>query len=335
MVTKYPVKQTGAETRLIDPRMVRSSISWSSVLAGAAAAIAVQIGLSQLCLSVGLSFYVPAEPGSSIVSIASGGVWALLATAIVSLLVGGWVAGRAARHSSTVDAGVGGGLVWAVYGVAGLVFMATAAGVLARGTISMAGAGMTAVATGAAAVAPAATALVAPSWDELKAQVEAEAGKVDVTQPSDDRLAQRSRLMELLGSSFSSDSSAAQKASEKDELITLVASQTGVSAPAAERAYDQWQSAWQKATKRFDDKKAEAESKAKAMAAEAAERTSRASLYLFLATLIGLAAAVGGAVLGRASAGRPEELVVLTQSTTPVVASVGVGRIRTDDERLG
>lgn len=329
MVSTYSSDVIDRESMLIDPAIARPSISWGSVLAGSAAAIATQIGLTQLCLGVGLSFYEPSQPGSSISSIATGEAWALIATAIVSLLVGGWVAGRVARHTSPTDAGIHGGLVWAVYGVAAVLFVATAAGLVTGGAVYMAGESVTALATGASAVAPAATAIVAPTWDELKTQIQEEADKVDTAKPSDERLAERSRLMELLASSFADDTSPAQKASEKNELIALVASQTGVSPAAAGRAYDQWQSAWQKATARFDAQVAEAEATAKAAAADAAEQASTTALYAFLATLLGLAAAVIGGVLGRACVCRADEIAFVGRPLTSD-RSMGVPPITND-----
>jgi hypothetical protein len=289
----------GNTIAVIDPSVVSPSISWGSVLAGAAAAIAVQIGLFQLCTSFGLSLYEQADPGSSISVVMISGAIALVISAIASLFVGGWVAGRLAGHSSSVDAAIHGGLVWAFCGIVGLVVVGTAAGAIAGGTVYLAGQSVTAIGTGAVAAGSVAKELVAPTWDLVKEQIEGETSKLDEAEPSDDRLSERSRLMELLASSFSPDSTPEKKEKEKAELITLIASQTGVSPAAAGRAYEQWQRMWQEATARYENAKLAAETNAKEAAAVVAAGTSQAALYAFLATLMGLAAAGGGAVFGR------------------------------------
>lgn len=298
-----------------DSSIARASISWAAVFSGAAIAIAVQIGLTQLCVSCGLALFEPATPGSSIAAIASNGAVALLITTLFSLFFGGWVAGRVARHSSPGDAAIHGSLVWAVCGLAGLVLMAGAAGVLAGGTAYLGGQSLNALATTVSTIAPAAAEVIAPSWAAVKEQVENELAVANSATSADSRLADRSRLMELLASSFTADRTADRIQKEKSELITLLAAQTGVTPAAATRAVDQWQRQWADLTQAYEAKKAAAEARAKELSGQLAERTSRGALYAFLATIIGLVTAYFGALLGFSCVCRVDEIELVPQSS--------------------
>lgn len=322
MESNFNTIDTDTPIQVTDSSAARSSISWASVFSGAAIAIAVQLGLTQLCVSFGLALFEPATPGSSIASIASNGAIALLITTVFSLFFGGWIAGRVARHTSPHGAAIHGSLVWAVCGLVGLTLVAGAAGVLAGGTAYLGGQSISAVATTVSTVAPTAAELVAPSWAGIKEQLENELDTSTAAASSDDRLANRSRLMELLASSFSADRSADRVQKEKTELIALLAAQTGVSPEAATRAVDQWQSQWSNLTQEFDAKKAAAEAKAKELSGQLAERTSRGALYAFLATIIGLATACFGAMLGFSCAACRVEEIELTPGSSRVTSRI-------------
>lgn len=275
-------------------------ISWAAVIAGSVVAIAVHLALTELCIGSGLAAYEPTNQQSSATAVASGTAIAWMACGLISIFVGSWVAGRMKRHGTRVEAAVHGSLVWAVASILTLAVGALTLGAVVGGAGSLLSAGISGAGQGIAAIAPAAAQIAAPSWDDVKKQLDGAIGKTEGVAgapPNENRFAERSRLMQLLGSTFTLDQRQ-QSTSEQQELSTLLASQLGISAEAARTTLGQWQSAWDEGAQRYriamDD--------AKRMATEAAlvvkRRTSQVMIVAFFVMLGGLAAAIAGAVAG-------------------------------------
>lgn len=293
-------------------------ISWSAVIAGIVVTAALQIALTQLAVGSGLSFYNPIDPAAEGARIAAGTVIAWIVAGLVSVFLGGWVAGRMKRQGTRLEAGVHGALVWSTWAIAGLLLAALSVGALAGGAVSLLGHGVSAagsVAGGAATAAGAAggaiAGVAAPSWDAVKQQVEgAFQSADDSTAPAgsadgalDGRFADRSRLMQLLGHSFSKAGDPAMPAADVAEMNTLLAAQLGIPAQAASNATKQWQAAWTESRDRYDAAKADAERTALEAAAVAKQRTAQAAMIAFGVMLIGLIVAVAGALSGSAALG--------------------------------
>ena len=278
--------------------------SWSAVLAGVTTTIAVQIGLTELCLACGLALYQPTEPGSETASLAIGTVAALLICAMISVFIGGWVAGRMKLHNSTIEAALHGMLVWAVAGIAALLLTTVSVGMLAGGAFSLLGQGISGAAKGGGATLPAAVQAMAPSWEAVKKDIANVMDKRDAASGaplSDSRFADRSRLMQLLAQSFSMDGGRLPEA-DRDEITTLVAAQLGVSPEAGRAAYDQWQRVWNEGVSRFLAAKDDTKRMAQNAASVASKRLAQAAIIAFFAMIIGLCAAIAGALIGSACA---------------------------------
>lgn len=279
-------------------------ISWAAVLAGVTVAIAVQIGLAELCLAAGMALYQPAEPGSAAVSLAVGTVAALLVCSLISVFVGGWVSGRMKCHHSPIEAAVHGMLVWAVSGIAALILTGISIGMLAGGALSLLGQGISGAAKGVGAAVPAVVQATAPSWEEIKKDIMGAMDNRDSShnaQLSDSRFADRSRMMQLLAQSFSKDGTSLSDA-DRDELQNLAAGQLGIPPAAARAAYDQWQRVWKEGVSHFESAKEDAQRVAKNAAAVSAKRLGQAAMAALFAMIVGLCAAIAGALSGSACA---------------------------------
>lgn len=285
-------------------------VSWAAIIAGALAAIAVQVGLTELCVSAGLALYEPREPDSSGAGVTIGTVIAIMVCGLISIFIGGWIAGRMKLHGSRIEAAIHGGLVWALGSVLAMVLAAVTVGALAAGAMSLIGKGVSAAASGAGAVAegvadvaaPAVKEMAGPTWDSIREQVQGafesndgRATSAEGAQAAQNRYAERSRLMQLMGQmfTFGEDATPLTQA-EKEELRTLLASQLGISQEAAQQTLDQWQKVWQQGVERFEA----AKQKALEAAEVAKERTAQAALIAFVTMLLSLIAAVAGAVFG-------------------------------------
>lgn len=295
----------------VDPTIAHSTnhvshpwISWAAILAGVTTTIAVQIGLTELCIASGLALFQPSDPGSETAALAIGTAAALLVCALISVFIGAWVAGRMKYHNSSIEAAVHGMLVWAVAGIAALLLTTISVGILAGGALSLLGQGIAGAGKGLGGILPAAAQAVAPSWDGIKKDVASAMDKRDAASEaplSDNRFADRSRLMQLLAQSFTMDGKALPDA-DRNEATTLIATQLGISPEAGRTAYDQWQRAWKDGVSRFETAKENTMRAAQNTAAIAARRTAQAAILAFFAMIVGLGAAIAGALCGSACA---------------------------------
>ncbi|HEX3135040.1 MAG TPA: hypothetical protein VHX44_15855, partial [Planctomycetota bacterium] len=226
----------------------RPTISWGSVIAGMLTAIAVQIALAELCIAAGLAMYAPFETdGASAATLAISTIVAWIVCALAGLFLGGWVAGRLAHYHSRMIAGLHGTLVWATGAVVTAVLVTTALGMVAGGTVSLVGDGMQAAARGAQAVAPAVAQIAAPSWEVIRKQVDDAASKATAAAQAgtlDNRLAEASRMGDLMSKFFVTDPSKKMNPAEQDELATILAAQVGISREAAVKTLAQWRTSW-------------------------------------------------------------------------------------------
>lgn len=279
----------------------RPTISWGSVVAGMFTAIAVQIALAELCISCGLAMYSPFDSAGTAATIATTTIAAWLICSLIALFLGGWVAGRLAHYHSRMTAALHGVLVWATGAVVAAVLVATTLGMIAGGTMSLVGDGLNAAARGAQAAGSTVSAIAAPTWDAMKKQVDDASSKVAASaQPgtADNRLADQSRMMDLFGKFFTVAKDKPLAPAEKDELVTLVAGQVGISREAALKTVDQWQSSWNAAVARYEAAMVQAKETATQAANTAKKYTASAAGIGFLLMLVGLVAAALGGFLG-------------------------------------
>ncbi len=134
---------TGFETALaVRPGLLRR-VSWGSIIAGAAVAMTCQLVLTTLGAAIGLAAIEPAQGQDPGTGFAIGaGIWWLI-TGLVSLFVGGLVAGRLAGFPHPVEAFLHGLLVWSLAGILGLYLMTTTASTLVGGAFGPLAQGIT------------------------------------------------------------------------------------------------------------------------------------------------------------------------------------------------
>jgi hypothetical protein len=297
-------------------------VSWGAVFAGLACAVAFQILFAELAAGIGLAAYEPMDPGSSVVKVTMGTLVVWTVGALLSIFLGGWVAGRFKRFGSRMDAALHGTFVWATGAVAGIAMAGVSLGLLAGGTVSLMGDGLTAAGTVAGATGAGVADAVLPNWDEIKTQVqEATARRDDSSDASaqgaaasnDNRFAERSRLMELLGQQFSTEPGHVAPEANRQELTGLLASQLGISQTAAASTLEQWDNTWKASMARYE----ELEHQALVAATVAKERASQAAILACLLMLVGLGSAILGALAGSIPAERV--LVVEDPALLPTV----------------
>lgn len=279
----------------------RPTVSWGAVFAGMVTAIALQIGLAQLCVSLGLAMYSPFDRNEPTGAIAMTTIIAWVICALIGLFLGGWVAGRLAHFQSRTIAGLHGALVWATGAVVASATVALTVALLAGGTAKVAGDAMQAAATGAGAIGSSAASAVAPSWDAVRDQIKEGSAKVATAAKEgnlETRFADQSRLMDLLGRFFVTDRAQRPAGAEKEELAGLVAAQLGIGKEAAVKTLDQWERSWDASVAKFNEAQETAKQKAMEAAAAAKKYTASAAGISFGLMLVGLVAAIIGGIFG-------------------------------------
>lgn len=301
----------------------RLGFGWGAVLAGLAVAMALNVFFAEVGLWMNLGIIDRQSSGGAIVAV---NAIAWVVSGLVALFAGAWVAGRMASARTVIEGSLHGIAVWAAGAVVMLLLAFSAAGVIGGGMISLVGKGL----AGAGQLAE----VVAPSWDNIREELDgalverdasAGAAPADGQQRAADGetgIRDRSRLFELAGRHFALDESGPVNAAEREELVQLIAAQTGISKPAAEQTLAQWDKVWEGTVQRYETAKAEA-----LQAAEAARRaTMAAAAWAAVAMLLSAGAALVGGGYGASCRLRLVRRHVVVHSETKSSASLPLPR---------
>ncbi len=288
-------------------------------------AVVVQLVLSLLGTGIGLGTIDPLHfntPDASTLGIGAG-LW-LVISSVVALYLGGWVAGHLSGSPIKSDAVLHGLLTWGlativtVYLLASLVssIVSGGASVVSR-TAGVAASGIGAAAGPAGDLAKDQLAANGITLDSVKGQVQkllaqtgnpalqpgaiadqaksaagqmtSAAGNAGATgnAPADDL---QGTLQRLIASGKDTIGQA-----DRDSVVNVIMAQTGATRPEAEQRTDAWIKQYQDARAQFEQKKTEAEAKAREAADATASATSKAALGAGAALILGaIAAALGG-----------------------------------------
>lgn len=134
---RRPERRIETETYVINPKDYVSAVrrtSWGAVIAGVFAAMAMQLLFTALGSAIGLSAAYAAlnHDGEGEAFGWGVGLWWLL-TGVVSLFIGGWVAGRLSGVIRARDGMLHGFVMWGVTAMIGLYLTTTAMGLFVGG----------------------------------------------------------------------------------------------------------------------------------------------------------------------------------------------------------
>ncbi len=313
-------------------------VSWGAVFAGMVMAVVVQLVLSLLGAGIGLSTVDPLRyntPDASTFGMGAGIWWVI--SSVIALFAGGWVAGHLSGSPDKTDAVLHGLLTWGVATIVTVYLLASLVGSVVRGGAAVVGktAGVAAAGAGAAA-GPAADmakdqlAANGITLDSLKGQVQkllAQTGNpalqpAAIASQASAAAGQMTTAAASAGSSGTAPVDDLQSAlqrivsagkdtvdqADRESVVNVVMARTGTSRQEAEQRTDAWIKQYQDARAQLQQKKTEAEAKARQVADDAASASSKAALGAVAALVLGaLAAAFGGM-----SARRRMEVVTAT-----------------------
>lgn len=252
-------------------------IAWGAVFAGVVLAIGIQVLLNMLGTGIGASTIDPLRgdtPGAQVLGIWAA-VWWILSS-LIALFVGGWTAARLAGIQHQVDGMLHGFLAWGLSTLVVFYFLGTVVGSVIGGTFNLISGGVAAVAP---QVADAVTSEADISWEKVKQ----EARKL-LPSGGDQE------IDSLLGRLIRKGKAVASEV-DREEVVKGLMARTGTSREEATRTVENWIKTYERAT-------VEANQQARQAADTTAAAVAKASIWGFLALLIGAAAAGCGGVLG-------------------------------------
>ena len=259
------------------PSAVLRGVSWSSILAGVTAAIAVQLLLNLLGIGVGAATINPqqGQPGQGLAVGAA--IWFVISS-IISLFVGGWIAGRLAGTPNNKDGALHGFVTWALASLVLFYLLSTAVGGLLGGAASVLGQTASLAAHGVEAVTPAATNVISQATGVTPEQVQSEAGDI----------ARDSNFHAFVAGIIRNGQVTPQ---DRQALANLLVSRRNMSLPDANATIDRWQAQIEQTVQQTKQTAAQAET-------TAASGLSKGAFGSFFALLLGLASALAGSWTG-------------------------------------
>lgn len=307
-------------------------ISWSAVFAGVLVAIVTQMLLTLLGLGIGLGTIDPVTEKNPTAGLGVGSaVWYIISS-LLSLFVGGWVAGRLASAPRPFDGIIHGVLTWCLVTLLTIYFLTTAIGSVIGGAGRLLGGIVSTAGSAAASAGPGLGNMV---QDQLKANgvdvnnldlndlkgevntllrqtgdpslnpniLERKADRaVDQAGNTAERAASNPQAADDMASGLFSQlfkqGQATVNQVDREDAVNVVMKRTGKSRVESERTVDNWINTYKQATVKFEQTKREAEVQARHAADDAASAASKAAIFGFFGLLIGVVASGFGAKLG-------------------------------------
>jgi hypothetical protein len=273
-------------------------VSWGGVLAGTAVAIATWMLLQVLGMGIGL-VAVDVDEGNSWRAAAIGmGVWGFIAP-IIAFMAGGLVAGRATRDSTRMGHAVSGLVVWSLSAIGGLIALGMVVSSLIGGTVSAGGA----VLEGAGKAAGASISSLAGKADDAGNLASAFGLRAsDALAPVNQRLRAEGKpaitpdQLEAAAKDILGD---AVRAGQLDSamLARSIADQTALSESDSREIARRIQTRYETVRADVAAKMAQAQQTATRAAQATADGAGKTMLGLFAALMLGLVAAVAGALV--------------------------------------
>ncbi|MDX5418416.1 MAG: hypothetical protein LPK14_03705 [Hymenobacteraceae bacterium] len=315
-------------------------ISWGAVFAGLAVALVIQLTLSLLGLGIGVGSIDPAEEQNPMAGLGTGTLIWWVVSMLISLFVGGWVAGRLAGMPTAFDSILHGILTWSLFTLVSFYLLTTAVGSVISGVGSIVGRTLSLAGQGVAAVAPRAAEALGTELEERginfqtvkeeARQVLQQTGKPElqpenieqearqttnqleegVGEAAEDPQAAESTFDEVMNTLYGRGQEIAS-AADREAAVNVIMKRTGKSREEANEIVDGWIATYEQAKEQYKETRARVGQRAQQIGGDVASAVSKAAIYAFFGLLLGaIAAAIGGKV------GEPHDLVPTGGSDT-------------------
>lgn len=271
-------------------------ISWGAIFAGLFVALGVQMLLGFLGAAIGLAVLNPADPATFTIG---AGIW-LIISGIVSLFVGGWIAGRLSGEPAGLDRAINGLVVWGVVTLVSLYIVTATTVSVVSGAFGLVGSALATAGQAVAGVAPDVAKAVqeqigGPELQNLRNQAEQLLEQATDTLQSPEARQELQQELEVIYSAFSQlVMEGEMPPPKKEEIEQILASRTEMTRQEADSTLSNWV---QQAKQVRRQAMAQADSLRQA-AEGAADAVAKASGWIFFILLLDAAAAIVGALVG-------------------------------------
>lgn len=307
-------------------------ISWSAVFAGVLVAIVTQMLLTLLGLGIGFGTIDAVDEQNPTAGLGIGSAIWYIVTSLLSLFLGGWVAGRMASTPRLFDGIIHGVLTWCLVTLLTIYFLTTTIGSIIGGVGSLLGGIISTAGSAVASAAPAVGNMVQNQLqangidtdnidlNNLRNEVNTILRQTGDPNLSPDALNRKAnQAVNQAGNTAERAASNPQQAGnmagnlfdrlfkqgqttvnqvDREDAVNVVMKQTGKSRAEAEQTVDNWINTYKQAAAKFEQTKKEAVIKARHIADDAASAASKAAIFGFFGLLIGVGAAGYGAKMG-------------------------------------
>lgn len=274
-------------------------LSWGAIFGGCFAALSIHILLTMLGLGVGVRLVDPMRNDNPMAdfSVASGIVWTI--SALISMAVGGWIAGRSVSVGERRTGGLHGFIVWSLSTVAVFLFLSGGAGLLVGGAARAVGKGASGAIQAVSAVGGRASqGAPADQWTQNVVQGLTNEFKL----PNQDHIsAANKQEISWALARFAADPN-------PDHRTALVNALTAAGAPRdyADGTVRRWEETMGRLRAEASRMADEAAQNARQAAEKAARGISQGAIWTFVAFLLGaIAASVGGRMGAQAALEAP------------------------------
>lgn len=274
-----------------------SRLCWAAIIGGLTAALAFQVLFMLLGAGLGFAIYSPLTDERPILELGAGALLIQGISAVCSLWLGGWVAGRFAPVGTRGSGCLHGLIVWCAATVAGVLFVAGGAGWMMGDMAKLVGGGLSAAAKPAAA---ATGGLADLAKDAAKQTADTVSSFIEETTgaPNDSSAGavKARREIGLALGRFVNPLQENSRAQNRTALVQAIAANTDLDQQEAERALDAWTASYDRLKADLKAAKDAAELKAKEAAEKAADALAMFCLGAFAAFVVGaVSASFGGA----------------------------------------
>jgi hypothetical protein len=273
------------------------SLSWAAVFGGLTAALALQVLFVMFGAGLGFAIYNPITSENPIEGLSRGAIIVQGVSAMFSLWVGGWIAGRFSPLISRASGGLHGLLVWCAATVAGVLVISLGAGWMVGDLSKVVGGGLSAAGKPAAAavsgVSDLAKNAAKQTADTLKSFTDEAVAQRPGDAPRAGSVRAQREISLAVGRLFNPMQK--EKMADNKAALTRALVESGISPQDADRLVAGWIDTYNELTADLTAAKDQAEAQAREAAEKAARTLSIFSLAAFFAFLIGaLSAAYGG-----------------------------------------
>lgn len=271
----------------------RRSPAWGAILAGAVAGLGTHILLMMFLAAIGLGAASPATDENPVATFGIGTAIAWTIAALVSLFVGGWVAGRCAARVHSVSGAVHGFLVWCVGTIAALVLAGSGAGALVGGAARVVGEGVSAIGKPLAGAADFAREAAEQNGAALGSMLEEVSENPQVRNAAGGVVAARREIGQAIRTLFREGGNLRDPAARQATLQALT--RAGVSESDANQMLERWTTFMERLRAEAEQTMAAAAAQAREVADQASRALAKAAFWSFIGFVLGaIAASAGG-----------------------------------------